>query len=183
MGAMNVHSTARLPGLVCGLLLATLGQGAAGQRGLPAQNSITNFDKVDEKLFRGAQPDEQGMKQLQLLGVKTVINLRMTNDVWQAEEREALANGMVYTNVPFSSLSRPTDAQVAKVLSIIETSPGPVFVHCQFGCDRTGTIVACYRIRQHKWSGDLALREADAHGMSRFEFGMRKFILDYARFP
>jgi protein tyrosine phosphatase (PTP) superfamily phosphohydrolase (DUF442 family) len=161
------------------LLLALPAECPAGQRGLAAKNGINNFDKVDERLYRGAQPDELGMKQLKLLGVKAVINLRMTNDLWQAEAQEALANGIAYTNVPLSSLSRPTEEQVNKILALIETLPAPVFVHCQFGCDRTGTIVACYRIRCNKWSTDLALREAEEHGMSRFEYGMKKFILDF----
>jgi protein tyrosine/serine phosphatase len=168
-----------IPKFVLGLLLALVVQCNAGQRGVPAQNGITNFDKVDEKLYRGAQPDELGIQHLKLLGVKTIINLRQTNDIWKAEQQEALANGITYTNVPLSSLSRPTEAQVAQVLALIQSSPAPVFVHCQFGCDRTGTIVACYRIRHDKWPSDLALREAEAHGMSRFEYGMKKFILEF----
>ena len=68
-----------------------------------------------------------------------------------------------------------------QAVSFIEASPGPVFVHCQFGCDRTGTIVACYRIHHYNWSGESALREAESHGMSRLEFEMRRFVVEFAR--
>jgi tyrosine-protein phosphatase SIW14 len=163
------------------MILALTAPCDAGQRGLPPTSDIPNFGKVDETLYRGAQPDELGMKYLKSLGVKTVINLRMTNDVWKAEADEARANGITYTNVPLNSLSAPTVQQVNQVLALIESSPGPVFIHCQFGCDRTGTMVACYRIQHHKWSGEFALREAEAYGMSRFEFEMKAFIRRFAK--
>src|SRR6266567_2981749 len=81
---------------------------AAGQRGLPPQEGIANFGKVAERLYRGAQPDESGIKNLKRLGIKTILNLRMTNEVMKVEEAEARANGMVHTNVPMSGVGRPT---------------------------------------------------------------------------
>lgn len=57
--------------------------------------------------------------------------------------------------------------------------PGPVLVHCQWGCDRTGTVVACWQIRQDEMSHDEALLGAKMHGMSRLEFGMKRFIRNY----
>ena len=153
----------------------------AGERGLPAQLGITNFSKVSDRLFRGAQPDAAGLKALQELGIKTIINLRMPNDIWEPEPVEARIRGILYTNVPFSSLSRPTEEQMRIVLGLIEASPGPVFVHCQFGCDRTGTVIACYRIQHDNWLAPAALREAELHGMSRWESGMKSFILDFGR--
>jgi len=55
-----------------------------------------------------------------------------------------------------------------KALAIIESLPHPVFIHCQHGCDRTGTIIACYRIRHEQWSGKQALQEARHYGISMF---------------
>src|SRR5207249_10137555 len=63
---------------------------------------ISNFARVNNRLYRGAQPNDRGIKSLARLGVKTIINLRMTNDVWSAEEAEARAVGIAYTNVPMS---------------------------------------------------------------------------------
>jgi protein tyrosine/serine phosphatase len=103
----------------------------------------------------------------------------MTNDVWLAEEGEACAYGMIYTNVPMRGLGRPTDEQVAKVLSIIETFPSPVFIHCKHGCDRTGTIIACYRIKHDQWTSKQALSEASQYGMSRWEVGMKNYVGDF----
>ncbi len=88
---------------------------------------------------------------------------------------------MSYTNIPLDNLSAPTDAQVARVLAAIANMPPPVFIHCQFGCDRTGTLIACYRIRHDQWSPGQALKEADAYGFSPAEIGMRRYILRFKK--
>jgi protein tyrosine/serine phosphatase len=178
---MNRHPGTSLLRLCVLLFLAAGNIAPARERGLPPSEGIRNFGKVSDGLYRGAQPDAAGIRNLAKLGVKTIINLRMTNDVWKAEAVEASANGITYTNVPLKGLGRPLDSQVATLLTLIETSPGPVFIHCQHGCDRTGTIIACYRIRHSSWSGKSALREAANYGLSKFERGMRKYILQFGK--
>jgi protein tyrosine/serine phosphatase len=165
-------------GLVC--VSATC---LAGQRGLPVKEGIVNFGKVSDILYRGAQPDAAALRNLRCLGVKTVIDLRMRGEVLKTEAEEAQANGLVYTNVPMHGLGRPTHAQVKKVLALIESSPSPVFIHCEHGCDRTGTIIACYRIRHDRWSSEAALKEARQYGLSRFERGMRSYIMYFEKAP
>jgi tyrosine-protein phosphatase SIW14 len=144
--------------------------------GVAATIDIANFGQVNDELYRGGQPDLKAMQQLKVLGVKSVINLRMTYDVWKGEQAAATAASMAYTNIPFASLSAPTDAQVAAVLAAISSLPKPVFVHCQYGCDRTGTVIACYRIHQDHWASSKALKEAEVHGIARFEVEMRNYI-------
>src|SRR5258708_2174583 len=124
---------------VFALLLAT-----AGDRGLPAVDGILNFGQVSTNLYRGAQPDAAAIGRLKQLGVKTIISLRMPNEAATTEATEAQANGITYTNVPLRGVGRPTEAQMAQVLGIIESATAPVFVHCEHGCDRTGTVIACY---------------------------------------
>ena len=76
----------------------------AAPRGLPSQEGILNFGKINDHLFRGAQPDAPGIQSLKRLGIKTIINLRQTNDVWKAEESEAKTNGINYVSVPMHGL-------------------------------------------------------------------------------
>ena len=149
-------------------------------RGLPTQEGILNFGKVTETIYRGAQPDTNGMASLQRLGVKMIINLRMPGDGWKEEESLAQAQGIIYTNVPLRGIGRPTDDQINTVLKLIESVQGPVFIHCQHGCDRTGTIVACYRIKHDQWSSEKALAEAVHYGMSSLERGMKRYVADFA---
>ena len=148
---------------------------------MPATYNIVNFGRVNERFYRGAQPDEAGIASLKALGIKTIINLRMADDVFKAELALVEKNSMVYTNVPMNGIGRPTDQQIHHILTLIETLPSPVFIHCQHGCDRTGTVVACYRIRHDGWSAITALQEAKTYGLSFFERGMRSYIFDFAR--
>src|SRR5205085_11613592 len=90
-------------GLCCVLAagLSLLGTELTRARGVPSSEGIVNFGKVNDVLFRGAQPDEAGLNSLQRLGVKTIINLRLETDCWKEEATKALSHGILYTNVPF----------------------------------------------------------------------------------
>ena len=56
---------------------------------------------------------------------------------------------------------------------------GRVLVHCKDGVDRTGTIVAIYRMTHEGWTSNKALAEANANGMRRTQFWMRDYVEDY----
>jgi protein tyrosine/serine phosphatase len=162
------------------LLLFTCGC-VTGPRGFPPTAGISNFDRVSDDLYRGGQPNDVGIESLKRAGIKTIVNLRMTNDVRVTEEAETRANGIIYTNVPMRGLGRPTDEQVATVLSIIETFPSPVFIHCEHGRDRTGTIIACYRIKHDQWTSKQALSEASQYGLSKWEIGMINYVVEFGK--
>lgn len=169
-----------LPSLIVSSLLASVDLVSA-QNARITLPGITNCARINNCLYRGAQPNGEGIKSLARLGVRTIINLRMTNDVWFAEEAEARARGIAYVNVPMSGIGRPTDEQVAKVLLIIQACTEPVFVHCQHGADRTGTVIACYRIQHDKWPSKQALQEAKEYGMSPLEIGMKHYVVDFGK--
>jgi protein-tyrosine phosphatase len=175
--------TSSLTGAVLGLLtvVVALNLVTAGERGVPGIDGIRNFGKVDEKLFRGAAPSESGVARLKELGAKSIIDLRLPSEVKKHERAAALANGLVYTNVPLRGLGAPFDEQVKTVLGLIDTLPSPVFIHCVYGCDRTGTMVACYRISYDHWSNEVALAEAKRYGLSNFERGMKKYIKEFGK--
>jgi len=145
-------------------------------------NGVPNFEKVNADLYRGAQPSSDGFKNLAKLGVKTVIDLREIGEHSQADEEAAVkAAGMSYVSIPLKGMSAPPDVQVAKILAIMnDPSAGPVFVHCRRGADRTGTIVACYRISHDHWENRQALDEARGHGMSVFESAMQHYVMRYS---
>jgi tyrosine-protein phosphatase SIW14 len=166
---------------VVSALLFSIAGWAAESPSIQVVGGITNFGRVNAGLFRGAQPDGRALQTLARLGIKSIIDLRLTNEVAAAEAVLAGAAGITYTNVPLPNMSRPTDRQVAQVLSFLESAPAPVFIHCMFGSDRTGTIIACYRIQHDRWSGAQALKEADQYGMAAWEVDMKQFVLEFAK--
>jgi tyrosine-protein phosphatase SIW14 len=141
---------------------------------------IKNFDQVDAHVYRGAQPTDEGLQYLAKLGVKTIIDLRETDDRSKAEERVVSGAGMQYVNVPMTGLTPPTESEITKILTMLEDSTtGPVFVHCQRGADRTGAVIAAYHIDHHKWDNARALQDAKSHNMSILQFQRQRFIQDF----
>jgi protein tyrosine/serine phosphatase len=145
---------------------------------LPASvPGINNFHEVDKEVYRGAQPTKEGFRYLAKLGIKVVLDLREHDARSLAEERVVTAAGMRYVNVPMTGLTPPTETQTNMVLKLLEdATAGPVFVHCKRGADRTGAVIAAYRIDHGGWDNSRALRDAMSSGMSWFQFPRQNYI-------
>ncbi|HEX7175277.1 MAG TPA: tyrosine-protein phosphatase [Pyrinomonadaceae bacterium] len=153
---------------------------AATAQDAPKYEELPNFHQVNAHLYRGAQPRAGGVRRLPALGVRTVVNLRAADENSHAEEAEARAAGLQYFNVPLPPYARPDDEQIERALALIDAPENrPVFVHCKYGEDRTGTVVAAYRISREGWTYKRAAVEAEQQGMSRMQFEMKDFIADY----
>src|SRR5690349_7236106 len=121
------------------LFLLTVTTSLVAAPAQPSARGVGHFFKVDEKLYRGAQPSEEGFESLAKLGVKTIIDLRETSDRSEWEEGIVKSAGMRYMAFPIESLAAPSDSQIRDILKVInDPSQGPVFVHCKRGKDRTG---------------------------------------------
>jgi tyrosine-protein phosphatase SIW14 len=138
---------------------------------------IRNFYQVNDRVYRGAQPTSEGFKYLAKIGVKTILDLREDDERSAAEKQVVTALGMQYVNVPMTGLTPPTEAQTAKILALLENlTTGAVFVHCKRGADRTGAVIAAYRIDHDRWDNARALKEALSDGMSFFQFPRQSYI-------
>jgi tyrosine-protein phosphatase SIW14 len=144
---------------------------------------IHNAGKINEMLYRGAQPKQAGLEELKKLGVTTIVDLRR-DDPHKAdrERREAAALGMRFVSIPVGGWAPPSEQQVAEFLGLFREDPKPkVFVHCRFGDDRTGIFVATYRIAVDQWSLRRAVGEMYFFGFNGFWHpAMRKFIQNFA---
>jgi tyrosine-protein phosphatase SIW14 len=146
---------------------------------LPAVH-VTNLGVVNEHVWRGAEPSAGALTELGSAGVKVVLDLRESSQATAFEKQQAEKLGMKYTNIPFPPLSAPSPAQVQAALTILtQNQSQTIFVHCRRGKDRTGTVIACYRIQHDGWDNNRALAEAKQFGMSAAERGMRSFILHF----
>lgn len=148
---------------------------AAGADSLPG---VPNFHQVNDHIYRGAQPTAEGFTGLSKLGVKTVIDLRRDSEHKVSEQDIVEGTGMHYVHVPLAGYAVPSEQDMKKILALLDDGTAwPVFVHCKRGADRTGTVIACYRITHDRWTNDKALTEARLHGMSWTEIWMQRYIM------
>ena len=141
---------------------------------------VRNFGEVNDHLFRGAEPSLVGLQELGAMGVKMVIDLRESGEGTDFERQQAEKLGMKYVNIPFAPFSAPTRAEMEHVLTLLQDDSQHIFVHCRRGKDRTGTVIACYRIQHDHWDNRQALQEAKKYGISIAEPAMRSYILHFS---
>lgn len=116
---------------------------------------VENFYKIDEHLYRGAQPDAAGMRKLKELGIKTVVNLRLLHD--DTDEIGDLDLDGVH--IPIDAFKPKMESLVAFLRVATDPNRQPVYVHCQRGIDRTGAAVAAYRVVVCGWTKMEAIKE------------------------
>jgi len=74
--------------------------------------------------------------------------------------------GMQYVSIAWHC-PWPKDAAMAKFLQVLRENRGKkVLVHCRLGDDRTGMMVAAYRMAEEGWTAQEAMKEMQAFGFS-----------------
>ena len=145
---------------------------------------INNFHQVNEHVYRGAQPTTEGFEYLAKIGVKNVLDLREDGARSVGEALLVTSLGMKYVNIPMTGLTPPTMGEITRILALLEDgTAGAVFVHCMRGADRTGAVIAAYRIDHDHWDNSRALKEALSFGMSFFQLPRQKFIREFQPLP
>ena len=116
---------------------------------------ISNVGRVSRGVFRGDQPRSEGYATLKQMGIKTIINLRSNH----SEKKRVEAEGMRSIEMPLSVFDNVGVKTVNRIIEIM-ADPGnqPAYVHCKLGQDRTGVVIAAYRMKVDGWS----LKEAEA---------------------
>ncbi len=116
---------------------------------------LPNLHRVSDRLYRGAQPTAEGMKRLHEMGVKTVINLR----AFHSDRDEIGDTPLAYAHIRMIAVF-PEEDEIVHALRILnDAERAPVFVHCMHGADRTGVVIAMYRIVMEGWTKDAAIDE------------------------
>ena len=149
---------------------ATVVPAAAGPRPenwaspVAASPGLPNLHRVNSSLYRSAQPTKEGFVFLDTQAslangdrpIKTVVSLRAFHDDAPLVPE---SSGLRLEQIRFKTW-HPEDEDVVKFLRIA-TTPAlqPVLVHCEHGSDRTGTMVAIYRIAFEGWTKAQATDE------------------------
>lgn len=164
--------------VICGT--SSLGGIALGQSGrqttteskYPAQRTIgqhlkaegvPNFGQVTPT-YRGGQPAAEGFETLAHLGISIIV------DTGRSKRDEGIIQrlGMTYRPLPWYC-PLPRDKVFAQFIQIIRENPGKkIFVHCRLGDDRTGMMIAAYRMAVDGWTAKEAMQEMDAFGYKTF---------------
>jgi protein tyrosine/serine phosphatase len=142
---------------------------------------IKNFGQMDERFYRGAQPDKADYQQLSDLGIKTVIDL--TDDPKPYEKSSVEALGMRYVNIPMSDKRYPQSASIEQFLKLVDDpATGKFYVHCAGGRHRTGVMGAVYRFNHYNWNYDQVYSEMKNYDFyTRWGHGdLKKFVQEYA---
>ena len=144
--------------------------------------SLPNFAKVNDKLYRGAEPKKEGIAELKAMGIKTVVD--MGHGVRDSKEERGWveSQGMKYINIHLHNWMKSKPEDIDAILKEVEASGNqPVFLHCKRGSDRTGSVVAIYRMKNDGWLPKQALDEAKTYGMGWWQIWMKDFVNDYYR--
>ncbi|MBI3817564.1 MAG: tyrosine-protein phosphatase [Planctomycetes bacterium] len=141
---------------------------------------ISHFAEVAPGLYRGAQPSEAGFQNLKDRGVRTIINLRE----FHSDIEKARGYGFRVLELPMQGNALgsepPTPAQIEYFFSALANRDNwPVFVHCAAGCDRTGTMIALYRIEADAWTNARAVEEMRAFGYHEYYKDLVRFVEQY----
>ena len=153
--------------------------------GAPAEKlklaGVRNAGKISEMLFRGAQPSAQGLAELKKLGVTTIIDLRGNHGPVAWEPRKRNPSACVSSTSRVLGWSPPDNVQVAQFLRLVQQDPTQkIFIHCYYGQDRTGVMVAAYRIAQQNWTPDQAASEMNSFGFHYRLFpAMKSYVREF----
>jgi protein tyrosine/serine phosphatase len=118
-------------------------------------NGVPNLHRVADGLYRSAQPTAAGMRNLETLGIKSVVNLR----AFHSDRYRIARTGLTETHIAMKTWHPEREDAVRFLKAVGDPSRGPILVHCQHGADRTGAMLAIYRIAVQGWSKEDAARE------------------------
>lgn len=122
---------------------------------------VPEFMEVTPLLYRGGQPTKDGFRSLAGMGIGIVIDLRGSSK----RERDLVTRlGMQYVAMPWHC-PFPKDKVFARFLLFLRRNPTrKVFIHCRLGDDRTGMMIAAYRMGEQGWTAQQAWQEMKTSG-------------------
>lgn len=139
--------------------------------------AIEYIEQVDSGFYRGSTPKtREDFEELKSLGIQFVINLDQRPLAAKRERRLARKMGLTLLERPISALKVPKVQEVVSLLGLVNQhrSQG-VYLHCNRGKDRTGMLVALYRVHRLEWQPKVAYQAWVQSGYWTWLRSLRKF--------
>jgi tyrosine-protein phosphatase SIW14 len=139
------------------------------------QERVSVILQVDSNVYRSNRPDAA-----ELVSIKAKFQCVISLEGFAEDAKEAnelspvrlLSRPISFQQIYFTGISQLV---LGNLLQLIAASPKPLLVHCEHGEDRTGLVIAAYRVRQWKWTKEAAMAEALRLGYRRWlNFGLNK---------
>ena len=118
-----------------------------------------NLHRVDQKVWRSGQPARCDFRELERQGIGEVLCLRR----WHSDKEEAGDLKRHHVRMRAGAIR---DEDIVAALRVMVSAEKQLLVHCFHGADRTGVVVAMYRMVAQDWSRERAIAELvdEAHG-------------------
>lgn len=135
---------------------------------------LKNVYKIDEGIYRSEQPDQNDFVSFKKAGLAEVLNLRR---FWK-DDKKARKTDLKLHHISMKA-GDINERDVIKALKLINDRKGPMLIHCWHGSDRTGMLIAMYRVIFQNWAKDDAI-----HEMTKGNFGFHTVysnLIDFVR--
>ncbi len=116
--------------------------------------TLKNFYRVDDRVYRSEQPAKEDFPLLEGLGIREVLNMRRLH----SDEEKAAGTNLKLHRMKVNT-GRMSIEQMVEALRMIRDAQGPILIHCWHGSDRTGAVIAMYRIVFQDVPKEDAIRE------------------------
>jgi tyrosine-protein phosphatase SIW14 len=135
-------------------------------------SKILDLYVLNDSIYRSEQPGNIDFTLIESIGIKSVLSLR------EFHQDSDLINGFKLNlfNVKINPYYFG-DIEIVEALKILKNSPKPILIHCNIGGDRTGTVIAMYRIIYQNWTKEKAIQEMKEGG-----YGFHWIFLNMPRY-
>jgi len=130
-----------------------------------AGTCVKNLYVIEDGFYRGSQPSAQGFQELQDLGVRTVLDLSVS----KGDAVYVPGGSLKLVHIPMSAWELHDDLVLQALRVMVDPANRPLMVHCKHGADRTGALVALYRIVVQGWTKQKAVAEMSQGGFNHSE--------------
>lgn len=153
-------------------------------------HGVPNLVQVAPGVWRSGQPTSAGAwAYLQSIGIKRVVKLNFDDE---GSDVGATKIGMEVIPLPIEPngdvltvFQKPDGKRLSSAVAVLGegNAESAVLVHCTHGQDRTGLVVAIYRIQHDGWRKSAARREMIARGFHSELPGLEEYWEDDVKVP